>query len=68
MTVSTRHARISGAPEDLSIVPGGGASAEARAWLAGRLRWEERLQHLEQVAGHTPGPPARLPDAGRKAG
>ena len=47
---------------------GGGSSAEAQAWLASRLRWEERLQELERVAGHTPGSPARLPDRGRKAG
>ena len=68
MTVSTRHVRISGAERELVGVTGGGSSAEARAWLARRLRWEERLEELEHVAGHTPGPPERLRDRGRKAG
>jgi hypothetical protein len=68
MTVSTRQPRISGPEGTLVGVPGGGAAAEARAWLAGRLRWEARLQELEQVGGHTPGPPARLPESERKAG
>jgi hypothetical protein len=67
MTVSTRPARISGTEGALVGVTGGGASAEARAWLASRLRWEERLQVLEHVAGHNPGPPARLADTGQKA-
>jgi hypothetical protein len=68
MTVSTRQPRISGSERELVGVNGGGSSAEARAWLASRLRWEERLQELEHVAGHTPGPPARLPDRTQKAG
>ena len=68
MTVSTRQARISGTEKTLVEVRGGGAAADARAWLAGRLRWEARLHELEQVGGHTPGPPARLPESARKAG
>jgi hypothetical protein len=53
MTVTERLTRQENTPGTLVGVHGGGASAEARAWLAGRLRWEERLHDLEHAGANT---------------
>ena len=66
MIVTKRLARIESSMGTLVGVRGGGSSAEARAWLAERLRWEERLQELEQDRGYAPRS-TRLPEGGQKA-
>ena len=66
MIVTERLARIRSSTGTLVGVRGGGSSAEARAWLAERLRWEERLQELERDGGYVPRS-TRLPEGGQKA-
>jgi hypothetical protein len=50
MLVSQERQGVLPATARLTCVPGGSTRSEARAWLAGRLRWEERLAQLERDA------------------
>ena len=48
------------APGRLSSLSGEATRSEALAWLAGRLRWEDELDRLEQPApAERPAQPAR---------
>jgi hypothetical protein len=66
MTVSQKPTRQAN-PPGLVGLRGGGAAAEAQAWIATRLGWEDRLLELEQRAGHAPGSSAWLSEGGRRA-
>jgi len=66
MTVSQKRTRMADSA-GLVGLHGGGAAAEAKAWIASRLGWEDRLLVLEARAGVAPGPSASQSQGGRRA-